>query len=302
MGTPEIAVPALERLVEAGHTLAGVFTQPDRPAGRHQELAAPAVKRAAEALGIPVFQPAKVRTDETRELFASLAPEAAIVFAYGRILPPALLAVPPRGCINIHASLLPAYRGAAPIQWAVARGESQTGVTTMLMDEGLDTGDVLLSRMTPIGAEETAIDVAERLSHLGADLVVETLARLDEIVPLAQDDCAATLAPILRREDGRIDWTLAAREIVNRCRGFVPWPGAWTTLDGSRLHIWSAAVDEGPGGKPGAIVEAHGDRLAIACGAGTQLVARELQLEGKRRMSARDFLNGVRLTEGTTLG
>ncbi len=303
MGTPEIAVAAFEALLDAGHEISGVFTQPDRPAGRKQTLVAPAVKVAAEARGIPVFQPTKVKTEETRALFASLEPEAAIVFAYGRILPPGLLAVPPRGCINVHASLLPAYRGAAPIQWAVARGETETGVTTMRMDEGLDTGDMLLKRATPIDPSETAVEVAARLSRLGAELIVETLVRLDEIVPERQDHDAATLAPILTREDGEIDWTRTATEVVNRCRGFQPWPGTWTTLDGSRLHVWSAAVDtDGATGEPGTVLEAHGDRLTVACGSGTSLAARELQLEGKRRMSTRDFLNGVRLAPGARLG
>ena len=303
MGTPEIAVPAFERLLEAGHEVAGVFTQPDRPAGRKQQLVAPAVKRAAEARGVPVFQPAKVRTEETRQLFASLEPEAAIVFAYGRILPPALLAVPPRGCINIHASLLPAYRGAAPIQWAIARGETETGVTTMLMDEGLDTGDMLLRRATRIGPDETAVDLGARLADMGADLVVETLARLDEIVPEPQDGRAATLAPILTREDGEIDWRMPALEIANRCRGFLPWPGTWTTLDGARLHVWRAAAEAGAAGEaPGTVVEARGDRFVVAAGGGSRLAALELQLEGKRRMAARDLLNGVRVAAGTTLG
>lgn len=303
MGAPEIAVLALDRLLEAGHEVAGVFTQPDRPVGRKQQLAAPAVKRAAEARGIPVFQPAKVRTEETRALFASLEPEAAIVFAYGRILPPALLAVPPRGCINIHASLLPAYRGAAPIQWAIARGERETGVTTMLMNEGLDTGDLLLRRATGIGAEETAVELAARLSEIGADLVVETLARLDEIVPEPQDDLAATFAPILTREDGEIDWSTPAREIADRCRGFQPWPGAWTSLDGARLHVWSASVEEGDAGDaPGTVVEARADRFVVAAGQGSRLVALELQLEGKRRMQARDFVNGLRVAADTVLG
>ena len=303
MGTPEIAVAAVERLLEAGHEIAGVFTQPDRPAGRKQQLVAPAVKRAAEARGVPVFQPAKVRTEETRQLFASLEPEAAIVFAYGRILPPALLAVPPRGCINIHASLLPAYRGAAPIQWAIARGETETGVTTMLMDEGLDTGDMLLRRATPIGPDETAVDLGARLADMGADLVVETLARLDEIVPEPQDGRAATLAPILTREDGEIDWRMPALEIANRCRGFLPWPGTWTTLDGARLHVWRAAAEAGAAGEaPGTVVEARGDRFVVAAGGGSRLAALELQLEGKRRMAARDLLNGVRVAAGTTLG
>jgi methionyl-tRNA formyltransferase len=304
MGTPEIAVPAFERLATAGHTMAGLFCQPDRPAGRGKALAVPATKRAAERLGVPVFQPTKVRTEETRSLLASLAPDVVVVFAYGRILPPGLLAVPPRGCLNIHASLLPAYRGAAPIQWAIARGETVTGVTTMLMDEGLDTGAVLLRRATPIGAQETALDVGARLARLGADLVVETLARLDEIVPEPQDDALATYAPVLKREDGLIDWSLDAKAIADRCRGFQPWPGTWSTLDGGRVHVWRAAAEAGGGqtGEPGTILEAKGDRLVVACGGRTRLAALELQLEGKRRMGARDFLNGVRLAPGVRFG
>ena len=309
MGTPGIAVPSLERLIAAGHEVRGVFTQPDRPAGRSKALVAPAVKQAAERLGVPVYQPVKVRTEETRELLASLGPDAVVVFAYGRILPPSLLGVPPRGCINIHTSLLPAYRGAAPIQWAIARGERSTGVTTMLMDEGLDTGDILLQRATPIGPEETAPALAERLAVLGAELIEETLARLDGIRPIPQDGAAATIAPILAREDGCIDWSLEASEIANRARGFQPWPGAWTTLEGARLHVWRAAALGGDASaalgtvaEPGTVVEAQGDRLVVACGNDTRLLALELQLEGKRRMAARDLLNGTRLAAGARLG
>jgi methionyl-tRNA formyltransferase len=303
MGTPEIAVPSLERLVAAGHDVRGVFTQPDRPVGRSQTLTEPAVKQAAGRLGIPVYQPAKVRTDETRDLLASLDPEAVVVLAYGRILPPSLLAVPPRGCINVHTSLLPAYRGAAPIQWAIARGEVETGVTTMLMDEGLDTGAILLQRATPIGPEETAPELAGRLAVLGAELLEETLARIDEIRPVPQDHSAATLAPVLTREDGLVDWSLTAREIADRCRGFQPWPGTWTTLGGARLHVWRATpLAGGSGEEPGTIVEARGDRLVVACGGDTSLLAHELQLEGKRRMAARDLVNGLRLAVGARLG
>ena len=303
MGTPAIAVPSLERLAAAGHDVAGVFSQPDRPAGRGRAVAAPPVKEAAARLGVPVFQPEKVRTEETRALLASLGPEAVVVFAYGRILPPSLLAVPPRGCINVHTSLLPKYRGAAPIQWAIARGERETGVTTMLMDEGLDTGDMLLKRATPIGPQETAVELSVRLAGMGAELIAETLARIDEISPEPQDGSLATLAPVLSRDDGRIDWALGADEIANRCRGFQPWPGTWTTLGGARLHVWSASPEAGvPGQEPGTVVEARGDRLAIACGGGTVLAARELQLEGKRRMPARDLVNGLRLEPGARLG
>ncbi len=302
MGTPEIAVAALERLVAAGHDVAGVFTQPDKPVGRRQERVAPAVKRAAERLGIPVFQPTKVRTEETRALFASLEPQVAVVFAYGRILPPGLLETPARGCINIHASLLPAYRGAAPIQWAIARGETETGVTTMQMDEGLDTGAMLLARSTPIRRSETAVELGARLSTIGADLIVETLDRLDGIVARPQDERFASYAPILSRDDGRIDWSLSASELFNRCRGFQPWPGIWTTMDGARLSIWNAEVAPAAGGEAGTVVEAAGDRFVVACGGATRLAARELQLEGKRRMTAKDFLNGMRVSVGSRLG
>jgi methionyl-tRNA formyltransferase len=205
----------------------------------------------------------------------------------------------------VHTSLLPAYRGAAPIQWAVARGETVTGVTTMLMDEGLDTGPMLLSRSTPIGPDETAVELGARLAQLGADLVVETLDRLDVIVPTRQDDAAATFAPILKREDGLIDWSMRAKEIADRCRGFQPWPGTWTLIDGARLYVWRAA--EEPSGDaatqaPGTVLEARADRLVVACGDGTRLRALELQLEGKRRMPARDFVNGLRLVPGVRLG
>lgn len=306
MGTPAIAVPALEALVAAGHDVAAVFTQPDRPVGRKQTLHPPEVKVAAERLGIPVHQPAKIRTDETRDLVASFAPDAAVVFAYGRILPQSLLDIPTFGCINVHTSLLPKYRGAAPIQWAIARGETETGVTTMRMEAGLDTGPMLLRRATPIGPSENAVDVSERLARIGADLVVETLASLADLVPEPQDDTAATLAPILSRDDGLIDWTMTAEEIANRCRGFQPWPGTWSTIDGARLHIWTCeplAPDELMTSAPtGTIIEALRDRLVVSCGEGTRLRAIELQLEGKRRMSVRDFQNGVRLEFGHRLG
>ena len=306
MGTPAIAVPALEALVDAGHDVAAVFTQPDRPVGRKQTLHPPEVKVAALRLGIPVHQPSKVRTDETRDVVASFGPDAAVVFAYGRILPQSLLDVPRRGCINVHTSLLPKYRGAAPIQWAIAEGESVTGVTTMMMDAGLDTGPMLLRRSTPIGSGETAVDVSARLALIGADLIVETLARLGDIVPEIQDEAAATHAPILTRDHGRIDWTMTAAEIANRCRGFQPWPGTWTTLDGARLHIWSCEAlpsdDVATSAPTGTVIEALRDRLVFSCGRGTRLRAIELQVEGKRRMSVRDFQNGVRIEFGHRLG
>lgn len=302
MGTPAVAVPALERLVAAGHDVAAVFSQPDRPSGRKHVVVASAVKVAAERLGIPVHQPDKIRTDETRQLFASFAPDVAVVFAYGRILPPGLLEVPAHGCINIHASLLPKYRGAAPIQWAIARGETVTGVTTMQMEEGLDTGDILMQRSISIAEGETAIELSERLGVLGAQLIVETLDSLATITPTPQDDAAASLAPILKREDGLIDWRLPARSIYNHCRGLQPWPGAWTELNGARLHIWRCEPCEGDeDDDEGIITEASGDRLVVACGQHSLRIL-ELQLEGKKRLGVKEFLNGHRLTPGEVLG
>ena len=302
MGTPAIAVPSLQALASAGHEIAAVFCQPDKPAGRGKTLSSPPIKLAAQEMGIPVLQPSKMKTEETRSSLAELTPEAVVVFAYGRILPPSLLSVPPRGCINVHTSLLPKYRGAAPIQWAIARGETETGVTTMLMDEGLDTGPMLLRRAIPIGPTETASQLSERLSQLGAEMIVSTLDLLDELVPEAQDNSQATLAPILKREDGLIDWTMYARDIANRCRGFDPWPGTWTTRGGLRLQLWVEATSVGADAPAGSIIKAKGDDLIVACGAETVLRVIEGQLEGKRRMSARDLINGARITAGTVLG
>lgn len=315
MGTPDSAVPTLRRCVEAGHEVVGVWTQPDRPAGRGNRLKAPPVKEYALAAGLEVRQPSKIRTEEALALFKAREFDAAVVVAYGRILPPAFLRAPRRGCVNVHFSLLPKYRGAAPVNWAVVRGERETGVTTMLMDEGLDTGPVLLQRATAVADGETAPQLLERLSHEGADLLAETLARLDEIEPRAQDDREATLAPILRREDGLVDWTLDASRIVLRVRGFQPWPNAHTTHNGRRLILWRAEADARGAGSgdsepeanadaaaAGTLVVARGDELVVACGGGTRLRVFELQPEGKQRMSARDFVNGSRAQAGERLG
>src|ERR1044071_6281667 len=249
MGTPESAVPTLRRCVEDGHEVVAVWTQPDRPAGRGNKLKASPVKEYALSRGLKVHQPSKIRTEEALALFTSEAFDAAVVVAYGRILPPAFLRAPKLGCVNVHFSLLPKYRGAAPVNWAVVRGERETGVTTMLMDEGLDTGDVLLQSSTAIEDEETAPQLLERLSHAGAELLGETLARFREIEPRRQREEDATLAPILRREDGLIDWALEAAEIERRVRGFQPWPNAHTSYNGRRLVVWRAEVlkaeDEG---------------------------------------------------------
>ncbi|MFL6375097.1 MAG: methionyl-tRNA formyltransferase [Pyrinomonadaceae bacterium] len=300
MGTPQAAVPTLELLITHGHKIGAVYTQPDRPSGRGQKLAASPVKQLAASNGIEVRQPLKIKTDEAFEEFRSLDADAAIVVAYGRILPDRWLSAFPQGAINVHFSLLPKYRGAAPVSWAVANGETETGVTTMQMDAGLDTGDVLLQRATQIGAEENSIYLMERLAGMGAELLAETLSSLDTITPMPQDDSAATFAPILKKEYGAIDWSLPASEIANRVRGFQPFPTSFTFVHGSRLTIWGASAVEGAG-KSREIVIAHGDELAIATGHGILRVV-ELQPEGKRRMNVRDYLNGANLKVGTVLG
>jgi methionyl-tRNA formyltransferase len=288
--------------------VAAVWTQPDRPAGRGNKLSAPPVKEFARTHGLVVHQPAKIRTDEALSLFESHRADACIVVAYGRILPSSFLNAPQRGCINVHFSLLPKYRGAAPVNWAIARGETETGVTTMQIDEGLDTGAIYLQRATPIGDTETAPQVLARLAALGAELLGETLARLDELEPRPQREEEATHAPILRREDGLIDWRASAFEIERRVRGFQPWPNAHTQFRGQRLVIHHgaprAALETVAAGSQidGEIVEAHGDTLEVECGAGTRLQLSEVQLEGKRRMGARDFINGMRVRAGERLG
>ena len=301
MGTPESAVPTLRRCVEDGHEVVAVWTQPDRPSGRGNRLTMPPVKEFALGLGLAVHQPSKVKTEEAAALFASHEADAAVVVAYGRILPPSFLRAPRRGCINVHFSLLPKYRGAAPVNWSIVRGERETGVTTMLMDEGLDTGPILLQRETLIGERETAPELLARLSHEGAELLGETLARFDEIEPRAQDDSRATLAPILRREDGRVDWSEDAFQVERCVRGFQPWPNAHTQFRSQRLIIWRAEglkVEDASDVKPGEVLKAQGEELTVGCGGRTSLRLLEVQAEGKRRMSARDFLNGTHARAG----
>lgn len=294
MGTPEFAVPTLERMVAAGHEVTAVFTQPDRPKGRGQESTASPVKIAAERLGIRVYQPERVRRPEVVEEIRALQPEVMVVVGYGQIIPQTILDIPPHGIINVHASLLPKYRGAAPIQWAIARGETRTGVTTMRIDAGLDTGDMLLKEETEIGQEETAVELSARLAPMGAGLLERTLAKLSTIKPEKQDDLQATLAPILKKEDGRIDWTLPAREIACRVRGFQPWPGCYTTWRGKRLAIWRARAQAGWAGTG----EIRGTR--VGCGEGL-LELIEVQPEGKKRMTAEAFLNGHQVKDGEVL-
>jgi methionyl-tRNA formyltransferase len=304
MGTPEAAVPTLRRCLEDSHEVVAVWTQPDRPAGRGNKLKAPPVKEFAQLCGLTIHQPARIKTPEAQALFNSYNADAAVVVAYGRILPPAFLRAPLRGCINVHFSLLPKYRGAAPVNWAIVRGETETGVTTMQMDEGLDTGPILLQQKTAIGPTEAAQDLMLRLSLSGAELLGETLRRLDQIEPQPQRESEATFAPVLKREDGLIDWDWSAFEIERRVRGFQPWPNAYTKYAAGRLIIWRALAQSANTsyGANGTVIKATGDELLVACGDQTILRLQELQTEGKRRMSVRDFLNGAHLHAGERLG
>ena len=302
-GTPQFAVPALQALLAAGHEVALAVSQPDRRVGRDQQLTAPPVKQAALAAGLPVAQPEKIRVNaEFRAQLESIAPDAIVVVAYGRIIPPWMLALPRLGCINLHASLLPKYRGAAPIQWAIASGESATGNTTMRIDAGLDTGDILMQRELAIQPDDTSVTLAPRLAAMGAELLVETLAALAEerLQPTPQDDARATLAPILTREDGRIDFARDALTVCNRHRGFQPWPGAFTRFRGKQLTLH--AISPAEGALEAGEMNVTGERLLAGCGAGSAIVIDELQLEGKRRMKAREFINGYRPKAGERLG
>jgi methionyl-tRNA formyltransferase len=302
-GTPRFAVPTLEKLVNAGFVVRLVVTQPDRPQGRGLELAASPVKQRALQLDLPLMQPDRIKNnDEFRAQLAALSPDAIVVVGYGRIIPQWMIDLPRLGNINLHASLLPKYRGAAPVQWAIACGEAVTGVTTMRIDAGLDTGDILLQEQVPVGPNDTAEDVAPRLAAIGADLMVETLQGLRDgtVRPQPQDNSKATLAPILRKEDGRIDFHMTAQEICNRLRGFQPWPGAFTAFRGKNLHVWNArpfdrAISEGE-----LLVE--GDRLLVGCGKTSALELLEVQPEGKKRMATRDFVHGYHPRNQEKLG
>ncbi len=306
MGTPEFSLPSLERLILDGHEIAAVFTQPDRPAGRGQHLHVPPVKALALEYGIPVHQPAKIKTNEdVRAILERVSPDACVVVAYGKILPAWMLAIPRLGCINVHASLLPKYRGAAPINWAIAIGERETGVTIMQMDVGMDTGRMLAQRSTPVGDDETAPELSTRLAQLGAHLLAETLPLVGrgDLQPMPQDDRAASFAPMLKREDGLIDWRMNARQIANRVRAFQPWPGSYTRFRGVRLMIWRAReAPEGVGGtvadEPGTTLGIDSSRITVGCGGSTALAIEEVQIEGKPRRSAREFANGAHLKPG----
>ena len=303
LGTPGFAVPTLEAIVQAGHDVAAVLTQPDRPRGRGQNAAASPVKEAAVRLGLTVYQPERVRRPEAVEYLRGIGCEAMVVVGYGQIIPQVVIDLAPLGIINVHASLLPKYRGAGPIQWAIVRGETRTGVTTMRIDAGLDTGDMLLKAETESGADENAIELGRRLAVMGAELLVETLdgLRAGRIVPEKQDDTQATLAPLLKKEDGAIDWTNSALDIHNRVRGLQPWPGAQTSFRGQPLHLWRTRVYDAVAGNRAAGSLVSVKPLVTACGTGA-LELLEVQLEGRKRIAAADFANGQRLTENDILG
>jgi methionyl-tRNA formyltransferase len=301
-GTPEFAVGTLEAVIAAGHEVALVVTQPDRAAGRGMELHTGPVKAVALRHGLPVMQPEKIRkNEELRARLDAIQPDAILVVAYGRIIPDWMLALPRHGCINLHGSLLPKYRGAAPIQWAVANGETLTGVTTMRLDAGLDTGPMLLAEKTAIAPEETAVHVYECLADIGAKLMVKTLAGLEDgsVYPVEQDHSEATLAPILTREDGRMDFSRSATELLNRWRGFQPWPGAYTSLRGKKLivHRMKVVYGEGIEGE----LQVEGDSLLVGCRSSILELA-EVQMEGKKRMPAGEFLRGYQVKTGERVG
>ena len=301
MGTPDFAVPSLQALIDAGHEVCAAYTQPDKPQGRKQVLTPPPVKVLAQQYGIPVYQPATLKDAAEQERLRALEPEAIIVAAYGKLLPKAVLDIPPRGCINVHGSLLPRWRGAAPIQWAVIAGDKTAGVTTMRMAEGLDTGDMLLKYETPIGARETAGELFDRLAQAGAALLVETLDRLDDITPVPQEDSQSCYAHMLDKEMAVIDWAKSAHEIDCLIRGLNPWPVALTTLDGARLKVYAAQPVSGAG-RPGEVLESDPKKgFVIACGADA-LRLDEVQLVGGKRMKSADFLRGHAVPRGTILG
>jgi methionyl-tRNA formyltransferase len=302
-GTPHFAVPTLEKLMEAGFRVQLVVTQPDKPRGRGLEMLPSPVKQRASELGISITQPEKIKNNEDfRGQLTALDPEAIVVVGYGRIIPQWMIDLPPLGNINLHASLLPKYRGAAPIQWAIACGETVTGVTTMRIDSGLDTGDILLQQEIPIAPEDTSESVAPRLAAMGAHLMVQTLRGLQAgaIQPQPQDDSRSSLAPLLKKEDGLISFSRSAAEICYRLRGFLPWPGAFTAFRGRNLHVWAARPCSESVAQ--ASVKLEGDRLLVGAAEGTAVEFLEVQPEGKRRMSGRDFIHGYRPLNGEKLG
>lgn len=305
MGTPLAAVPTLEQLLDDGHEIVAVYTQPDRPAGRGNKISIQPVKEFALENDLPILQPTRVKTAEAAEKFKSHNADVAVVVAYGRILPESFLNAFPKGCVNVHFSLLPKYRGAAPVNWAIVNGETKTGITTMQMDAGLDTGDILLQNETEIGDNEDAIELMARLSFEGAMLLSETLKDYEKIKPVKQDESKASYAPILTKEDGKIFWESRAGTIKNHIRGFQPFPTSYTSFQNKKFTIWEAEVFDSEVADeiaPGLIIEAAGDDLIVACGNNSALRLLEVQLEGKRRMPVKDFLNGTKIGIGEKLG
>lgn len=304
MGTPESAVPSLQRLLTDGHEVVAVWTQPDKPSGRGDKIHSSPIKQFALEHDLPIEQPKKIKTADAHQLFASYDADLAVVVAYGRILPPEFLRAPRRGCINVHFSLLPRYRGAAPANWAIVNGEKRTGVTTMFIEEQLDSGPILLQRETRIGETETAPELMQRLAGIGADLLSETLTQLNGITPLPQHDQYATFAPMLTKQHGLINWLNNAATVERCVRGFQPWPGAFTHHKSHRLIVRKASPSEIDSlrANPGDVLAAHGDDLVVGCGDNTALRLIEVQPEAKRRMSVRDFLNGTHLKVGDRFG
>jgi len=308
-GTPEFAVPALRALLaNPEFAVEAVVTQPDRPRGRGQRVSASPVKEVAAKAGVRIYQPASMKSDEARDFVAEIKPDAVVIIAYGQIIPRRLLEIPRLGWMNLHGSLLPKYRGAAPIAWAIINGERKTGLTTMRLDPGLDTGPILIKREIEIGSDETAPELAKRMAELGAPVVAESLIKLErgEIAPIPQDSTQATYAPILTKEHGRIDWSLTAGEIYNRIRGLAPWPGAFTTFRGQLCQIWgrprksAIASDAAATQEPGSLIVSAA--IEVICGQGTRLQLEAVQLEGRKRISAREFVNGARLASGERFG
>jgi methionyl-tRNA formyltransferase len=302
-GTPHFAVPSLKKfLSEADFEIVGVFTQPDRSRGRGQEVSFSPVKEVAA--GIPVHQPEKIRAPDNEEQLRALAPEVIVIIAYGQIIPGRLLNIPRMGWINLHASLLPKYRGAAPIHWAIASGETVTGNTSMRIDAGMDTGEILLQQELPIGADETAPELMVRLAEAGAELMVETLRGLQagKLNPRQQDHSAASYAPILKREDGRIEWARSAAEICNRMRGFDPWPGAYTEFRRQTCHLWGHPVSNKISADPPGTLRLRSGSLQVTCGAASTMELTDVKLEGRRKITAAEFANGARLQDGERFG
>jgi methionyl-tRNA formyltransferase len=304
-GTPQFAVPCLTKLLsQPDFQVLGVYTQPDRPRGRGREIANSPVKEIAVRAALPLYQPEKIRTPGSEEQLLRLAPDVIVIIAYGQIIPARLLDIPRLGWINLHASLLPKYRGAAPIHWAIANGEVVTGNTTMRIDAGMDTGDILLQQELAIGPDETSPELAARLAEAGAELMVETLCGLQSgrLTPRQQDNSVASVAPILKREDGRIDWFRPAQEIYNRVRGFTPWPGAYSNFRGQTCHLWGHPVSKPVSGElPGTLVS-EGGAVQVVCGAATGMELTNVKVEGRKRVSAAEFANGARLQAGERFG